>query len=72
MSSVSFVSCGVLFYLLYIFNIFVTSESMYIVIMIEQKKKMEPFGVTHYLFNPLIVWNNPFAVDVPLTEKPGG
>ena len=39
MSSVSFVSCGVLFYLLYIFNIFVTSESMYIVIMIEQKKK---------------------------------
>ena len=24
------------------------------------------------LFNPLIVWNNPFGVDVPLTEKPGG
>ena len=24
------------------------------------------------IFNPLIVWNNPFGVDVPLTEKPGG
>ena len=24
------------------------------------------------LFNPLIVWNNLFGVDVPLTEKPGG
>ena len=24
------------------------------------------------LFNPLIVWNNPFGVDAPLTEKPGG
>ena len=23
-------------------------------------------------FNPLIVWNNPFGVDFPLTEKPGG
>ena len=23
-------------------------------------------------FNPLIVWNNPFGVDVPLLEKPGG
>ena len=23
-------------------------------------------------FKPLIVWNNPFAVDFPLTEKPGG
>ena len=23
-------------------------------------------------FNPLNVWNNPFGVDVPLTEKPGG
>ena len=22
-------------------------------------------------FNSLIVWNNPFGVDVPLTEKPG-
>ena len=21
-------------------------------------------------FNPLIVWNNPFGVDVPYTEKP--
>ena len=21
---------------------------------------------------PLIVWNNPFGVDVPRTEKPGG
>ena len=42
MSSVNFVSCGVLFYLLFIFNIFVTSESMYIVMMIEKKKKIEP------------------------------
>ena len=24
------------------------------------------------LFNPLIVWKNPFAVDAPLTEKSGG
>ena len=24
------------------------------------------------LFNPLIVWNNPFGGDAPLTEKPGG
>ena len=32
MSSVSFVPCGVLFYLLFIFNIFVTSELMYIVV----------------------------------------
>ena len=24
------------------------------------------------LFNPLIVWNNGFGVDVPLAEKPGG
>ena len=24
------------------------------------------------IFNPLIVWNNPFGVDVPLPEKPGG
>ena len=24
------------------------------------------------VFNPLVVWNNPFGVDVPLTEKPGG
>ena len=23
-------------------------------------------------FNQLIVWNNPFGVDFPLTEKPGG
>ena len=23
-------------------------------------------------FIPLIVWNNPFRVDFPLTEKPGG
>ena len=23
-------------------------------------------------FNPLIVWNNPFVIDFPLTEKPGG
>ena len=38
MSSVSFVSCGVLFYLRFIFNIFVTSESMYIVMMIEKRK----------------------------------
>ena len=22
--------------------------------------------------NPLIVWNNPFGVDFPLMEKPGG
>ena len=28
---------------------------------------MEPFGV-----NPLIVWNNPFGVDTPLTKKPAG
>ena len=25
-----------------------------------------------HIFNPLVVWNNPFGVDVPLTEKPGG
>ena len=32
---------------------------------------MEPFGVTYYnCFNPSIVWNNPFRVDAPLTEKP--
>ena len=31
---------------------------------------MEPFEVSHYLFNSLIVWNNPFVVDVPLTKKP--
>ena len=24
------------------------------------------------LFNSLIVWNNPFEVDVSLLEKPGG
>ena len=24
------------------------------------------------LFNPSIVWNNPFIVDAPLKEKPGG
>ena len=24
------------------------------------------------LFNPLIVLNNQFGVDVPVTEKPGG
>ena len=24
------------------------------------------------LLNRLIVWNNPFRVDAPLTEKPGG
>ena len=23
-------------------------------------------------FNPLIVWNNPFGVNFPLTEKPEG
>ena len=33
---------------------------------------MVPFGVTVSLFNKLIVWNNPFGVDVPLTEKPDG
>ena len=32
---------------------------------------MELFGVTLNLFNPLNVWNNPFGVDAPLTEKPG-
>ena len=31
---------------------------------------MESFGVN--IFNQLIIWNNPFGVDVPLTEKPGG
>ena len=36
MSSVSFVSCVVLLYLLFISNIFVTSESMYIVMMTEK------------------------------------
>ena len=30
---------------------------------------MEPFGVTSNC-NSLISWNNPFGVDVPLTEKP--
>ena len=33
---------------------------------------IEPFGVTINLFNSLIVWDNPFGVDVPLTGKPGG
>ena len=33
---------------------------------------MESLGVTHNIFKPLIVWNNPFGVDVPFTEKPGG
>ena len=33
---------------------------------------MQPFGVSHNLFNHLIVWNNTFEVDDPLTEKPGG
>ena len=42
MSSVSFVSCGVLFYLLFIFNIFVASESMYIFMMIEKKNPSLP------------------------------
>ena len=33
---------------------------------------MKPFQVTHKSFNPLIVWNNPFRVDDPFTEKPVG
>ena len=43
MSSVSFVSCVVLLYLLFISNIFVTSESMYIVMMIEKKLQYTQF-----------------------------
>ena len=53
MSSVSFVPCGVLFYLLFIFNIFVTSESMYIVMMIEKKKKKLPHLKLLYNYLPL-------------------
>ena len=30
---------------------------------------MEQYTIN--LFNSLIVWNNPFGVDVPVTEKPG-
>ena len=45
----------------------------------EENKKMKNllkrgkfcFYVIVDLFNSLIVWNNPFGVDVPLTEKPG-
>ena len=33
---------------------------------------MESFGESHKFFNQLILSNNPFGVDVLLTEKPGG
>ena len=33
---------------------------------------MESFGVAISIFDPLIILNNPFGVDVPLTEKPDG
>ena len=33
---------------------------------------MEPLEYLTNLFNPLTVWNNPFGVNVPLTEKPSG
>ena len=32
---------------------------------------IEPFQLTQYFFNPFVVWNKPFGVDVPLTEKSG-
>ena len=47
----------------------------YLIIIVNKKFKIFDFKIEQYIlmeFNPLIVWKNPFGVDVRLTEKPGG